>query len=58
MISQVVDPPSHELDTENLRAPPTSQVVAEPNPNIISKPTQDAPLISPDILGDRKMLFS
>ena len=55
MISQVVDPPSHELDTENLTAPPTSQVVAEPNPNTIS--TQDAPLISPDILGDAKSLL-
>ena len=53
MISQIMDLP--ELDTEDLTAPPTSQVVAEPNPNTIS--TQDAPSISPDILGDAKSLL-
>jgi hypothetical protein len=58
MISQGVDHPSNELDAENLTAPPTSQVVAEPNPiTIFSKPTQDAPLISPDILRDPKSLL-
>jgi hypothetical protein len=53
MISRIVDAPSMELDTENLTACPTSEVVAEPNPNTISKFTQDAPSIPPDVPGDR-----
>ena len=32
----LVDPPGNELDTENLTAHPTSQVVAVPKPNTIS----------------------
>jgi hypothetical protein len=56
-ISQIADPPSNELDAENLTARPTSEVVAEPKPNLISTPTQDAPLISPDILGEPKSLL-
>jgi hypothetical protein len=56
-ISQIVDPPGNELDTETLTSRPTSQLFAEPKPNTISKPTLDAPLISPDILGDPKSLL-
>jgi hypothetical protein len=56
MISRIVDTPSMELDTENLTACPTSEVVAGPNPNTISKSTQAAPSISPDVLGDRGQL--
>jgi hypothetical protein len=52
-----VGPPSKELDTETLTAPPTSQLVAEPKANTISKPTLDAPLISADVLGDPKSLL-
>ncbi len=53
MIARIVDAPSMELDTENLTACPTSEVVAGPNPNTISKSTQAAPSISPDVAGDR-----
>ena len=52
-ISLIVDSPSIELDTEDLTAYPTSEVVTGPKPNSISKFTQDAPSISPDVPGDR-----
>jgi hypothetical protein len=56
-ISQIVDPPSNELDTENLTARPTPQLIAEPNPNTNSKSTHGAPSISPDGLWDPKFLL-
>jgi hypothetical protein len=52
-ISLIVDSPSIELDTEDLTACPTSEVVTGPEPNTISKFTRDAPSISPDVPGDR-----
>jgi hypothetical protein len=52
-ISRIVDSPSIELDTKNLTAGPTSEVVAGPKPNTILKVTQDAPSISPDVPEDR-----
>jgi hypothetical protein len=57
MISQIVDPPSNELDTESLTARPTSQLIAEPNPNTDSGSTQAAPSISPDGLWDPTFLL-
>jgi hypothetical protein len=56
-ISRIVDPPSIKLDTEDLTARPTSDVVAEPKPNIISEFAQAAPSITPDVLGDPKSLL-
>lgn len=56
-ISRIVDPPSIELDSENLTARPTAEIVAEPKPNIISKSTQAAPSISSDVLGATKSLL-
>ena len=56
MIGRIVDAPSMEPDTENLTACPTSEVVAGPNQNTISKSTQAAPSISPDVAGDRGQL--
>jgi hypothetical protein len=52
-ISLIEASPSIELDTEDLTACPTSEVVTGPEPNTISKFTRDAPSISPDVPGDR-----
>src|ERR1035438_6941563 len=54
-ISRIVDPPS--INTEDLTARPTSEVIAGPTPNTISVLTQAAPSISPDVLGDPKSLL-
>jgi hypothetical protein len=56
-ISRIVDPPSIKLDTEDLTARPTSEVVAGPKPTTISKSTQAAPSISLDVLGAPKSLL-
>jgi hypothetical protein len=56
-ISRIVDPPGIKLDTENLTARPTSEVVAGPKPHTVSKSTQVAPSISPDVLGAPKSLL-
>jgi hypothetical protein len=56
-ISRIVDPPSIELDTEDLTAHPTSEVVAGPKLNPISESTQAAPSVSPDVPDDPKSLL-
>jgi hypothetical protein len=45
-ISEMVDLPRSELDSENPTADPTSQVGAKPNPSPISQPAQEARLQS------------
>jgi hypothetical protein len=55
-IPLIVDSPSIELDTEILTACSTSEVVAGSKPNTISKSTQGAPSISPDVPRDRGQL--
>src|ERR1035438_3267192 len=53
-ISRIVDPPSIKLDTEDLTAHPTPEVVAGPKLNPISESTQAAPSVSPDVPDDPK----